>query len=320
MQTVSSIELHIAELEREIVQLKVARNALTSFGRVLAEVLLEVAHLTMTDMNRHASKELFSLTCASSQLRAVFLNTPKLWVTVDFNKMSKAWVDRCMAHAGLHPLVSTYTHGCEVQQGAIANKTLERVIRALPRCGTCYFNATTNSVATLNLVIQSLLKSKPPVLQTLSLSSDVVPHLSPDFAQLGRLTALSTLRLTRVAIDALPYLPNPSTVNLEFTCCPIRKLYQFFSSSLKLHTVILEYAVKRDSARKNHCGRALGPIFRCSSISRLKTQPLALVHLSNFFPIPAHPSRSWPSLVLPASGPLFRSHAKLLYLGSAGLP
>lgn len=71
MNTIESVEARIQDLRREVVRLKVARNALAPSGRIPPDVLLDTAQGTMQDRNGHVSKEVCVLTFVCSRTRSV---------------------------------------------------------------------------------------------------------------------------------------------------------------------------------------------------------------------------------------------------------
>jgi hypothetical protein len=103
INTISSVETRISELEREIVQLKVTRNALTPFRRVPMDVLLTIARLTMCWSAEIATRDTFALASVCSRVRVTLVSSPRLWAKIDL-RQSEAWIDRCVTHAGAHPL------------------------------------------------------------------------------------------------------------------------------------------------------------------------------------------------------------------------
>lgn len=103
MSTIESIESRIQDLGLGIVRLKVARNALTPFGRVPPDLLLDIAQLTVEDLDGYVSKEVRILTFVCYQTRSVLAGTPRLWRKVDLSK-SKQWVNHCVTRAGPIPL------------------------------------------------------------------------------------------------------------------------------------------------------------------------------------------------------------------------
>jgi hypothetical protein len=75
MNMVAAVESQNIELERKIVWLKVSRNALTPFGRLPSDVILQVMRHTASGTGA-ISKDVFVLGFVCSQLRSMLLGMP----------------------------------------------------------------------------------------------------------------------------------------------------------------------------------------------------------------------------------------------------
>lgn len=250
MNTIEGIESRIKGLRREIVCLEVARNALTPFGRVPPDLLIDIAKLTMRGTCEHVSKEICVLTFVCSRVRSVLVGTSALWKKVDYNK-SERWVDRCIAHAGSLPFQCSFNLGKFHKREMTNVRMLERLLEALPDVGTLHMHLDYHTAdigsKSVNAVVDHLCRYETPKTQELVLAGSHGQSLSPAFAELEHLTALSTLTLSHLAVTALPYLPSLSNVSLRDINCPIRKLYQFLWTSPNLDSIVLVKAVESNS-------------------------------------------------------------------------
>lgn len=105
MATIFDIESQISALEKQIVQLKIRRNALVPILRLPVELLVHIFKDLQQDGNKpdpDCTLKTIALSSTCHQLRETALRAPDIWATL--NCRNERWAELCALRAGSTPL------------------------------------------------------------------------------------------------------------------------------------------------------------------------------------------------------------------------
>jgi hypothetical protein len=251
---IAELDAHIASLERQLVEVKRCRNALTSLCRLPPELLGRIIVFAQVEFRGSGdelraqraspassdhtpfpflwpsySDDWRNLIRVCSHLRAVALHTPDLWAYLD-SQYSNQWVDVCTERAKHTPAVLNLSGPriCPGFQERLATAHYASIVLA-------------PSIHDMSSCL-AMMERAAPRLDTLLLRvTTTLGNPLPRNLLNGRSTMLRTLSLKAFAITEFPDLPSLRNLHLDSTILDsgLNTLFALFSRSPHLEIVAL---------------------------------------------------------------------------------
>jgi hypothetical protein len=302
MDTIRNIEAHLAGLTdgQEIIRFKAIRNALTPFGRLPDELMIQIAQDASTICDGTVLPEVLNiLTSVYDRLRCVLVGTPGLWARISLN-WNKAAVDLYLARAASYPLsISLVTEG-------VNEDVCEHIAQCSPT--TTSLDICINGRVGRNFIDRCVVANTPQLRDltvallnhTRSLRMDqecFIPHSCAN---------LSTLKIYGVHPANLPAMPSLQYVTLKRTNCSLLELHQLFSAAPQLKFILLMWSLHPHSTHIPASGCVHLPNLECVDIEDEPALAAAIVEIlpnpSTMFKVLTY-GLDWPFQVWSSSGP-----------------